>query len=93
MFRPFEDGDLLVRLYHRSEDNKSRILLRTMRPARVKKDCCLPLTSLKVERSGPCLKCTRVDSYGQSLELWACLKFSSYESKSRSLLCLVADRH
>ena len=67
---------------------KPRILLRTMRPPRVKKDCCLPLTALRIERNGPCLKFYRMDGVGRSPELWACLKFLSYESEFDVLLCV-----
>ncbi|CAD6593939.1 MAG: hypothetical protein ASARMPRED_008234 [Alectoria sarmentosa] len=74
---PFENGDLVVRLYQRSHDGRSRFLCRTIRPARSRKDVVLPLVSLKVSRSGPFLKFYDVGE-GNS-KLWACLKFSSYE--------------
>lgn len=67
--RPFEDGGLIVRLYYRAEDDSSQIFIRTLRPARAKKDCYLPLISIKLERSGPCLKLMRLDVSGESREL------------------------
>lgn len=71
--QPFENGDLLVRLYQRSHDCRSRFLCRTIRPARSQKDVVLPLVSLEVSRYGPFLKFYDMD------KLWTCLKFSSYE--------------
>ncbi|KAF6239034.1 hypothetical protein HO173_002906 [Letharia columbiana] len=74
---PFENGDLLVRLYWRSHDCRSRFLCRTIRPARSRKDVVLPLVSLIVSRSGPFLEFKDVGEGNP--KLWACLKFSSYE--------------
>lgn len=74
---PFENGDLLMRLYQRSHDCRSRFLCRTVRPARSRKDVVLPLVSLIVERSGPFLKF--LDIGEGHPQLWALLKFPSYE--------------
>ena len=76
---PFEDGDLLVRIYQHSHDARSRILCRIVRPPRLQKDCDLPLVSLLLERSGPFLKLLHVDANGVNPKLWACLKFPTYE--------------
>ena len=85
--RPFENGDLLVRLYQRSDDGRSRFLCRTLRPARRRKDVVLPLVSLTVSRSGPFLKFEDIiDGYP---ELWACLKFPSFEREASILLNLM----
>lgn len=77
--QPFEKGDLVVRLYIRLSDNRARIHCRTMRVNQSRKQCCLPLTVLRVERVHSGLKFCRTSSNGQPLELWACLRFSSYE--------------
>ena len=76
---PFEDGDLLVRIYQRTNDARSRIFCRIERPPRLQKDCALPLVSLLVQRSGPFLKLLHVDASGSNPKLWAALKFPSYE--------------
>ena len=76
----FEDGDLLVRIYQRSHDARSRILCRTVRPLRLQQECNLPLVSLLLERSGPFLKLHDTSTKKQNSLLWACLKFGSYES-------------
>lgn len=76
---PFEDGDLLVRLYQRTGDARARMLCRTIRPERYRKEVVLPLVSLVIERSGPFLKFLDVSVSGRSPKLWACLKFLSYE--------------
>ena len=74
---PFEHGDFLVRIYYRSHDARSRILC-SVQPPRSQKDSDLPLVSLSVQRSGPLLKLLHVDASG--VNLWAALKFSTYES-------------
>ncbi|KAL9070372.1 MAG: hypothetical protein Q9161_004930 [Pseudevernia consocians] len=76
---PFENGDILVRLYQRSHDYRSRFLCRTIRPARSRGDVVLPLASLLVTRLGPFLKFQYVGLDERSPRLWAVLKFSSYE--------------
>ena len=75
---PFE-GDLLVTIYHRSHDGRSRILCRIERPPHLQKVCDLPLVSLMLERSGPFLKLLHVDASEVNPKLWACLKFPEYE--------------
>lgn len=74
---PFENGDLIVRLYQRPHDGRARFLCRTVRPPRSRKDVTLPLISLLVSRSGPFLKFFDIGEGGS--KIWACLKFSSYE--------------
>ena len=75
---PFE-GDLLVTIYHRSHDGRSRILCRIVRPPHLQKVCDLPLVSLLIERNGPFLKLLHVDASEAKPKLWACLKFPDYE--------------
>ena len=75
---PFDNGDLLAGFYQRPIDYKIRLFCRTVRPSHRRKDCCLPLLSLEVERDGHFLKFSRITSTG-STQLWACLKFANYE--------------
>ncbi|KAL8916942.1 MAG: hypothetical protein Q9208_008263 [Pyrenodesmia sp. 3 TL-2023] len=76
---PFEDGDLRVRLYHRDSDQRARIHCRLSRNGRSQKQTCLPLTSLHIQRNASTIRLCRVDSSGHKKELWACLRFPSYE--------------
>ncbi|KAL8837596.1 MAG: hypothetical protein Q9170_002473 [Blastenia crenularia] len=76
---PFEDGDLRVRLYHRSFDQRARIHCRLSRNGRSQRQTCLPLTAIRLQRHASTLKLCRVDSSGHMKELWACLRFPSYE--------------
>ncbi|KAL8818447.1 MAG: hypothetical protein Q9223_002923 [Gallowayella weberi] len=76
---PFEEGDLRVRLYHRDSDQRARIHCRLSRNGRASKQCCLPLTRLLLQRHASTLKLCRVGDSRQAKELWACLRFSSYE--------------
>ena len=75
----FEHGGILVRIYQRSHDARSRILCSTVPPPRLQEDCDLPLVSLLVQRSGSFLKLLRVDASGVNPKLWAALKFPTYE--------------
>lgn len=75
---PMEDGTLRVRLYHRDSDQRTRIHCRASRNGRTYRQTCLPLTSIRIQRSASTLKLCRVDSSGHK-ELWACLRFPSYE--------------
>lgn len=70
----FEDGDLMVRVYHHPENGRSKLFCRTTRPAHSVKDSCEYLASLKISRSGALLKFERDE------RLWACLRFLTYES-------------
>lgn len=79
-----ETGDLIVGLYYRSHDCKSRMLCRTIRPAHLKRESCEPLISLVISRSGPFLKLFAI--YFEPPKLWACLRFSDYEGTSMKLL-------
>lgn len=85
---PFENGDLLVRLCYRREDGRSRLVCRTVRPPRSRRDCSRCLVSLDVSRSGPFLELYRIDQPQKGSELWARLKFSDYESMYMILLSL-----
>lgn len=91
ILRPFDNGDLVVRLYIRLTDYRARIHCRTMRVNQSRKQSCLPLTALRIERYASSLKLCRTSPNGQPLELWTCLRFSSYE-RTHSLpftsLCL-----
>lgn len=79
-----------MRLYLRPSDMRSRFLCITMRPARARKHCVAPLTFLDVERSGPFLKFLRVSTSNRSPQLWACLKFLSYESQSKCFVTVTS---
>ena len=81
----FESGDLIVRFLSRPKTGESMVHCRTIGPAGSRKDCAKQLTSLIVSRSGPFLKVLRFAQPNRS-ELWACLKFSSYESTFMSFL-------
>ncbi|KAI4183291.1 MAG: hypothetical protein LQ346_006374 [Caloplaca aetnensis] len=87
---PFEDGDLRVRLYHRSSDQRARIHCRLSRNGRSQKQTCLPLTSIRIQRHASTIKLCRVDSSGHMKELWACLRFPSYERSYMNLLSGIA---
>ena len=81
-----EPGDLIVGLYYRPQDCRSRMLCRTIRPAHLRKESCEPLTSLVISRSGPFLKFFEI--YTEPPSLWACLRFSDYEGTFMKLLHL-----
>ncbi len=73
--RHFENGALSVRFYYQPDDNKYRMLCRTLQPWRLRKDCCALLTDLEVDRSGPLLKF--LDKHTR--QHWAILRFLTYE--------------
>ena len=74
---PFENDDLIVRLYWRPEDGNSKFFCRTILPGDSSRDCCVWLGSLNVMRSfGPFLRFFLRDSVSP---LWAELKFPNYE--------------
>ncbi|KAL8850331.1 MAG: hypothetical protein Q9221_004746 [Calogaya cf. arnoldii] len=75
----FEDGDLRVRLFQRESDHRARIHCRVSRNGRSIKQCCLPLAKLLVQRHASTLKLCRIEGSGRTKELWACLRFPSYE--------------
>lgn len=74
--RPFEGGDLVVRLYQRPHDERARIHCRTLRPSRARKQSSIYLTSLEIKRKASTLEFCTVD---RSNRLWARLRFPSYE--------------
>ncbi|KAA6407887.1 MAG: hypothetical protein FRX48_08238 [Lasallia pustulata] len=76
---PFESGDLRVRLYCRQSDLRARIYCRVMQPIRSRRESCLPLTSLEAIRSESSLELCKPSRSRNSVELWACLRFQSYE--------------
>lgn len=92
-----ENGGLVVRLCSRPEDGRSRFVCHEVYPARPRKDCSIPLVSLNISRSGPFLNFNRLDQPNQASELWARLKFLSYESTYMILfplaLALMGGRH
>ncbi|KAI9704431.1 MAG: hypothetical protein M1836_007294 [Candelina mexicana] len=77
----FENSALIVRLYYRPADQRARILCLSApdRPGRVRKQCCLPLTSLQIFRAESCLQLCRSSRSRRTPQLWANLKFSIYE--------------
>ncbi|KAL8654394.1 MAG: hypothetical protein Q9226_003460, partial [Calogaya cf. arnoldii] len=75
----FEDGDLRVRLFQRESDHRARIHCRVSRNGRSIKQCCVPLARLLVQRHASTLKLCRIEGSGRTKELWACLRFPSYE--------------
>ena len=84
----FEDSDLLVGLYQRSESGRSGFLCRT---AHLGKLSWEHLVSLVIERSGPFLKLIYRDREVErtgTRTLWAGLKFPDYESMFMRLLYL-----
>ncbi|KAL8716250.1 MAG: hypothetical protein Q9220_000155 [cf. Caloplaca sp. 1 TL-2023] len=67
-------------------DQRARIHCRLSRNGRSSKQCCLPLTSLSIQRHASTLKLIRVS--GSSKELWANLRFPSYERMYFPQRCL-----
>ncbi len=82
--RPFENQDMLVHLYLRHSDLRARILCRSSRSSRPKL-CCLPLSGLKANRSDSCIQLRKPSPSGR-LDLWANLRFTTYERESFSVL-------
>ena len=82
----FESGDLVVRLYYRPEDGKSRFFCRTIPSAHLEQDTDLPLTSLIVSTRGLFIKF--YDTGQEPATLWACLKFPTHEGIFIKLLYL-----
>lgn len=77
--QPFEATSVWVRLYWRGEDNRARILFLTMDPEGRRTRQCFPLTGLKILRTESCLQLCRVSRQNGELDLWARLRFTSYE--------------
>lgn len=91
ILRPFENGDLVVRFYVRLPDSRALIHCRRMGVNHSHGQSCIPLTMLRIKRSHSSLKLYRPSRNGQTHELWACLRFSSYErtgSPPPTPLCL-----
>ncbi|KAF2644655.1 hypothetical protein P280DRAFT_514124 [Massarina eburnea CBS 473.64] len=76
---PFESNSVIVRLYWRAEDSRSRILFLTQNANGRKMRHCFPLTGLKFLRTGSCLQLCRVNRQDGQLDLWANLRFTLYE--------------
>ncbi|QIW95787.1 hypothetical protein AMS68_001305 [Peltaster fructicola] len=74
---PFDDGQVMVRLYHRASDSRARILFSAGGNAIY----CAPLTRLKAVRDRSCLKLcfVLVDGEHTIHRLWANLCFASFE--------------
>lgn len=85
---PFEATNVFVRLYWRSDDNRARILFLTKDSTGRRMRYCFPLTGLKVIRTESCLQLCRVNRTDGQLDLWARLRFVSYES---TCFCTWAD--
>ncbi|KAF2843271.1 hypothetical protein M501DRAFT_1012628 [Patellaria atrata CBS 101060] len=54
---------------------------------------CIPLTALKVQREGACLKLCRVNRDSGKLDLWANLKFPLYERMVLFYSAFIAMKH
>ncbi|KZF22502.1 hypothetical protein L228DRAFT_127436 [Xylona heveae TC161] len=78
---PFENRELFVSLHWRQSDDRARIICTTIssRSGSRKRESCLPLTSLLVRRVESCLQFRRLSGSTGKLELWASLKFTTYE--------------
>ena len=77
MARPFEAGQLEVRLYSRDEDRKARVLCREDRGGR-RRTSCQAVTNLRISRLDSCLQLCIPDGR-RRLILWSNLRFTSYE--------------
>ncbi|MCJ1253273.1 hypothetical protein MMC24_001084 [Lignoscripta atroalba] len=75
---PFDNGALVVRLYIRSSDLRTRIHCKTTRSGR-RTQSCLPISSLRIVREHSNLQLCRSSRSGRSRELWATMRFPSYE--------------
>ena len=90
IIRPFESGDLLVRLYQRPHDERARIYCRTLRPARARKQCSAYLTSLKIRRNASTIEFYEIGK--RTSRLWARLRFISYERLALFYCMIIALR-
>lgn len=79
MSSPLEATNVWIRLYWRSADNRARILFLTLNQYGSRRRYCVPLTSLTVRRTGSCLQLAHVNRTDGILDLWANLRFASYE--------------
>ena len=75
--RPFESGNVEVRIYLRLDDRRGRILCKTVRSGR-RMQSSYPITSLRILRADSCLQICRPESR-RRLVLWTNLRFTSYE--------------
>jgi hypothetical protein len=55
-----------------------------MRPNHVRKQYCVPLIALRIERDESTLKLYSLSQTGRTKETWACLRFTSYEGGRQS---------
>lgn len=90
ILRPFENGDLVVRLYVRLSGSRALMHCSTIRVNQSRKQSCCPLKSLRVERAASSLKFCRTSPNGQPLDLWTCLRFTSYERTAHLTLLFLA---
>lgn len=74
----FDKDDVLVRLYFRPSDSRSRIFMVTKSSSGRELHHCIPLTSLKVIRRQSTLQFCRLRKAGKYVQ-WARLNFVSYE--------------
>jgi len=81
----FETNDVVIRFYWRAEDSRARILFLYMDPTGRRMRYCFPLTGLKLLRTGSSLQLCRVNRKDGQLDLWAKLRFTLYERKTRPL--------
>lgn len=79
MEQSFEEGDLVVRIYLRQSDHRARIYCRSQRGTQPRKESCLPLTSLRIQRRDSCLELRRMNQSGDPTDIWARLRFLNLE--------------
>ena len=78
---PFEDGELLVRIYVRFSDFRARILCRTYGRDQAYTQSSRYITNLKITRSGSCLELFEQQNEKnlETSKMWAILNFPTYE--------------
>lgn len=79
--RVFENNDMIVHLFLRPSDQRARVLCRSLRSSRPTL-CCLPLSALKAIRSESCIQLRKPSLSGRTADLWANLRFTTYERES-----------
>ncbi|KAJ4382064.1 hypothetical protein N0V86_002392 [Didymella sp. IMI 355093] len=90
---PLEATNVWLRLYCRFSDLRARILFLTMDPDGTRRRYCFPLTGLKIIRKDSCLQLCRVNRADGRLDLWARLRFPSYERMLLFYNTAVAMKH
>ncbi|EON64590.1 hypothetical protein W97_03823 [Coniosporium apollinis CBS 100218] len=85
----FDGGETNVAIYWRPSDHRARVLYVTRERARVV-HCCMPLTALCARRAECCLQLCRISREDGELELWANLRFPTFERMVLFYLTFVA---